>query len=224
MTMREPGKHNDQNWWKGFNLWFLLNKINGLQKFEELLDNQRFSDNERNNILRLLKIQGYATILEHTLIAVMDGEWDDFSDNKKAIIRQEVKNRTVKFRSLKRELSPDTEAERLINEQTSSSGKIIITPVLQYVAGYTMGNLIKLAEDHFSVDQQILSKMEEFKDARNYVMHNSTSSREDIDVHFETGLSVAKEIEELLGDALHIVLEKESKVTESAQHREIGGV
>lgn len=211
--MKEPGKHTDQNWSKGFNLWFLLDKVSSLSTFEELLNNDQFTTSEREVLLKLIRIQSYATILEQTLIAVMDGEWDDFSEAKKEVVRQEVKRRTIKYRNLTKKKDPDEEAERLIKEQISSSSKIIIPPILQYVAGYTMGNLLKLAQDHFTIDKQILTKMEEFKEARNYVMHNSTSSREDIDSHFETGLTVAKELEEMLGNALDVVLEKQHLIT-----------
>lgn len=199
--MKNTNKHSDENIGKSFSLWVMFDLITRMKNFDDLLGNRLVDGREKERVFKILKIFSLAVVIETGLVELMDHQYMNFSDENKQEIRDIILKKIKSSRKVTLE-----KAEELISEQLGNSKKIIISPILQYLAGYSMGGLISFAENNFDFEKKLLDDLYLFKDSRNLIIHNSTSTRHDIDNTLEEALRLGNELQKVMVEMMQINL------------------
>lgn len=191
--MKKIKEHSLENFCKGSTLYSLYCK---LIKSDNPDDFKNMNLAERDRIWKILKLISLTTILEQILIDKMREEFKTFDSKKQDNVQNEI---IEKIKINHYDLSC-VKAEKILNEELGNSSveNIVTAPILQYIAGYALGDLIYFLEKNFSINKKVISKLREFKNHRNYVMHNSISSRDDIDKHLQDSLKKGYELKKSL--------------------------
>lgn len=197
--MKLINKHSDSNFVKGFGLFLLFGQVADAHSLEELLNDQYLPTYGKDRFFKISKVFALAVLNEHYLIEKMYFEYNKFAEAQKNTIQNLILKQIARYHSFKGK-TRIAEAQKVLRNQVSDSKNLVTPPILQYAAGYTMGSLISFAKESFSIDQKIIDKFEEFKDKRNLIIHNSTSSREDIDQNLDAAISLGLELKKLLND------------------------
>jgi hypothetical protein len=191
--MKKQNKHSDENFIKGFGAWMLFEFITRTKMLDDFLTSKSLDAEGREDAYKILKVFSFSVIVEGLLIEQMYNQYENFEEEKRAKIKKDILEQIKRNHYLKGSAA-DEEAEVLLQNQLSESQKIIIPPVLQYTAGYTMGGLINLAIQYFDIDITVISKLKEFKEDRNYIFHNPTSSRDNLDEIVERIIKTGEEL------------------------------
>ena len=199
--MKTLGKHSDSNFIKGFSLFILFDQIIKAKNLETFLGNKHVSIIGKERFFKISKVLALSATNEHLLVEKMYYQFDDFDIIKKELIEKRLLKQIIKNQRLKGN-NYLLEAKEILREATSGSKNLMTPPILQYIAGYTMGELLSFVQDNFSIDKLILEKFKDFKEKRNFIIHNSTSSREDVDENLNIAIDIGLEIERLLKDQL----------------------
>lgn len=199
--MKNINKHSDENIGKSFGLWTTFDLLTRMKGFDDLLNSKSVDGQGKERVFKILKIFSLAVVIEAGLVELMDHQYMNFSDEKKQKIRDIILKKIKSSRKVTLE-----KAEELVGEQLSNSKKIIISPILQYLAGYSMGELISFAENNFNFEKKLLDDLYLFKDSRNLIIHNSTSTRHDVDSTLEEALCLGDELQKVIAEMMQINL------------------
>lgn len=191
--MKKINSDSEDFFIKGFALYSVFNRATECDNIDDFLANQYTESEDKNRLWKVIQLFSLSVIIEHCLIQNINEQFEKFDVKKQDEIRIKIIKKITKTHKVS-----ETDAEQMLNEQVTLftgniSRNIINAPVIQYLAGYTMGSLMHFAENNFDISS-ISKKLGEFIDKRNYVMHNSTSSREDIDAHLKNGIEIGKEV------------------------------
>lgn len=163
---------------KGFSAYVDMQNFKDCDNWDDYIFYlKKYHDNDKLRIDRtynIVKVTMLFHIVEHHFITVMDFIYKDCKDRDKII----------KFNdNLKRRLKKRGVGEKDINELFEKV-EIINSYILQYVAGYTFGELVNLFEI-ISLDTNLLKNLINLKDHRNYIIHCPSSAHEDLDIHLK---------------------------------------
>jgi hypothetical protein len=195
--MKDVGLHNDELVGIGFGMWVTFSQLTAeeINSWDELFS--KIGSEEKGLLFEILKLISFSVFIASNLVWEMNKQFKLMSEEKKERIKRDIFKKIKRFRRLN-ERDWQTVAEKMVREQVLDPEEIISTPVLEYLAGYTLGDLRRFAEN-FSFENPFLEKLEQFVDARNFVLHNPTSTRGDLRQHLKTGLDCGIELKKLLG-------------------------
>ncbi|MBP6945174.1 hypothetical protein KBD61_04460 [Patescibacteria group bacterium] len=186
---QEIKKHSDENFIKGFQLYLLFKRI--AESNANTLDIEGFDLNDEIFAWKILQLFSLTVAIEQALLCVLDQEYMKLNEEQRSSIKKHVLG---KIRN-KHKLKTEGESQALLEKQTSTEGHIIIPPVIQYLAGYTLGDIVALTDRSFpTVPKELIESLGRFKEERNYIMHNSISSRDSFEKRITNGINSGKTI------------------------------
>lgn len=186
---QEINKHSDENFIKGFQLYLLFKRI--AESNANTLGAERFDLNDETFAWKVLQLFSLTVTIEQALLCVLDQEYMKTTEEQRSSIKRLVLGRVRN----KHKLKTEEEAQDLIEEQTSTKEHVIIPPVIQYLAGYTLGDIIALASGSFpTIPKELIESLVSFKEERNYIIHNSISSRDSFEHRITNGINLGKTI------------------------------
>lgn len=169
-------EHDDSNWITGFILWSFMDNFKDVNSFDEYLVNFDKKDDwskYKEIIFKITKIIMITHVIEHRLISKIEMIYNSSPNDQQEKIQKDIIDKTKRTNKIKREDAID-----LIKKQQDSRSDVwIVPPILQYVAGYTLGDLVYLYGLQVKNDNKLLVLLKEFKEKRNTIIHNTTSSR-----------------------------------------------
>ena len=195
--MKIPQKHSDALFVNGMRFWTNLESIADANNMNEFLNSRFTNESDKSDIFSILRVFATTVVIEHLLILNMSKRYQSLGAAAKENVKKDVLDKIKRTMGLKNG-NADAEAERLLSEQVSSSENLFTPPVLQYLAGYTLGGLINLYKKHLQINPDLEESLRKFADARNFVVHNTLSSREDIYEHIRTAIAIAAELKPAL--------------------------
>jgi len=194
MKQKRSNSHNNQNFIIGLTLFECISELRGAKSFKnyiELLDSySHIMPNLHKIIFNLMRVSAITHIIEHNLILKMELLYKKAIKDIQEEIKKDIIKKTTKMNSLNKE-----EALKLIKKQQEGENVWMIPPILQYVAGYSLGELIHLYGMLVDKnDDLLLPLLDKFKNARNNIVHNMTSSRIDISQNIDDAINSMKKI------------------------------
>lgn len=200
---KEIKQHSDEYWVRAFGRYLLI---------DDILDSNDWNDLE--NRLRKIRKDNCSVIMKrafdefkfYNCVLRIEYLITDLLNNfliKENKIKdwEQLKNKFLE--KVQRNLRITKEkAKEIIKKETGGEIKRLLTPhKMLYCAGFTLGELLgyidKFTND-FPQKKQLLSKLEEFNKSRRIVVHNLLTSREDVEKRIEIGISLTKEISNLV--------------------------
>lgn len=175
--------HNDKNFSLGFTLYCaadIICKSNSWESMSEKISRFPQSDNVKSLLFKRFQAVNITILIEHQLCCLLGYLYRNNLFKSKNNARQQVIEQIKRFRKTDNKV-----AEQLLNEDIGNEEERIWTPhKLLFVAGYSIGNFISLLDSQTKVfidKKELLDNLRELNLKRNLIIHNSTSSRIDIE-------------------------------------------
>jgi len=185
--------HSDELFITGFGIYLSIERLRTSNSFEEYI-NTFNNEREKQLMFQIIKVVLVTHNLEHKLISKMESLYNSSVETIKKKAQKDIVEHTMRINQIDK-----NSAQNLIKKQQGEFKDVwMVTPILQYVAGYTLGGLISLYK-LLNGNKKLVELLKEFKEKRNNILHNTTSSRIKIKEKTIKALVLLEKIYNLLG-------------------------
>lgn len=192
--------HSDKNIGKSMATYTLFERVSGknFSSFDQFLSSKYTDSDDKKRLWKINQIIALVIVIENSLICSKNKEFKLLTSSSKS----RIKNRIIKKIMFVYKVQK-SEAVKILYKQTKGNDDRIFTPrILQAVAGFNLGELVDIVEAHFSNKVSLIKSLKKFKDDRNFVFHNSTSSTSDIDRRLDNAITSGQKIKDELQSSI----------------------
>jgi len=195
--------HSDNNWVRAFRRYVVIDYVLNSNGWIDLENNLKKTYNRdypaiMERIFNEFKFYNCVLRIEYAItdplnrFLIKESKIKDWKVLRNKFLEKIKRNRK----------STKKEAREIIKKQTSGRIQGILTPhIMLYYAGFGVGELVNYINSFtkdFSQKKELITKLTKFNKYRKLVIHNLLTSREDIKGKIEKGVTLGKEIINLI--------------------------